>query len=236
MIRAAAEQGTAVICCTPHLYEMDARLVERAREVRSEVVEAVREAGLNVRLLLGFEVDLTVAATSDPETLGLLCIQDDASAGSARPLLIEMPYSNWPPFFEETIHRISTQGFIPIIAHPERNDRVQRSPDVLTGCLDAGAVFQGTAGSLSHMFRRESQKTFYELLARGWFSLLASDAHSDPDYTWSLDPLLEDLGSRITPEDRELLVNVNPGRVLEGKRPIPIIAKRSAGKGWRLFK
>jgi protein-tyrosine phosphatase len=249
MIRAAAEQGTTTIACTPHLYDLDRDLVERVRRVHGEVVAAVEEAAIPVRLLLGFEVDLNVAATCDLETIRTLCIQSpDGAAGtgdSAAPgrpggpggaggaVIIETPFSNWPPFFEGTISRLAKGGILPILAHPERNERVQRSPDALSGCLDAGAVLQGTAGSFSPMFRKESHKTFYELLARGWFGLLASDGHSDPEYTWSLGPLLAELGDRISPEERDLLVHVNPSRVLEAKRPIPMAPKRPPGKSRR---
>jgi protein-tyrosine phosphatase len=233
MIRAAAGQGTVTMACTPHLYDMDARLVQRARELHREVTAALEEADIPVHLLLGFEVDLSVAATSDLATIRSLAIQDGDLAGQA--VVIEMPFSNWPPFLEDTIYRLATAGIVPIIAHPERNERVQRSPDVLTGCMNAGAVLQGTAGSLSSIFRKESQKTFNELLARGWFGLLASDAHSEPEYTWGLGPLLADLAERLSPEDRNLLVNVNPARVLAGKRPVPMVPKRPPGKNRRFF-
>ena len=252
MIRAAAEQGTTTIACTPHLHDIDPDLAERVRRVHGEVVAAVEEAAIPVRLLLGFEVDLSVAATCDLETIRTLCIQspDGAGGGAALPgpgptgdpgafkgraLIIETPFSNWPPFFEGTISRLANGGILPILAHPERNERVQRSPDVLAGCLNAGAILQGTSGSFSPLFRRDSHKTFYELLARGWFGLLASDGHSEPEYTWSLGPLLAELGDRISPEERDLLVHVNPSRVLEAKRPIPIVPKRPPGKSRRSF-
>ncbi len=184
-------------------------------------------------MLQGFEVDLLVAANVDLDTMRRLCIRGEGWTGQT--VVIEMPFNGWPLFFEQVIHTLSVAGITPIIAHPERNERVQRSPDVLTGCMNAGAVLQGTAGSLSPMFRRDCQKTFFDLLARGWFGLLASDAHSEPEYTWSLAPLLAELGDRLTPEDRDLLVNVNPARVLDGKRPLPLIPRRPVGKSRRFF-
>jgi tyrosine-protein phosphatase YwqE len=260
MIREAYGRGTGTIVCTPHLYEMDEDLVKRAREAHREVVAAVREQDIPVRLLLGFEVDLTVAATSDIETMRSLCIgasggasggvsggrpADSASDaaiapatapdGSGRAVVVEMPFSGWPLFLEQTLFRLTSAGLLPILAHPERNERVQRSPDALMACLNAGAIAQGTAGSLSSMFRKQSLKTFHELLARGWFSLLASDAHSQPEYTWTLEPLLAELGKRVTPADVELLTEVNPARVLEGKSPIPLTGKRPGDGGRRRF-
>ena len=231
MIQAAVAAGTTTIVCTPHLYNKDPDLVKRVRRVHAETVTAVEEAGIPVRLLSGFEVDPSVALTSDTDTLRTLCVYDQD--GGRNVLIMETPYSGWPPLFEQNIRRLVTGGIQPVLAHPERNDRVQRSPDILAGCMDAGAVLQGTSGSFSPLFRRDSHKTFYELLARGWFGLLASDGHSEPEYTWSLGPLLAEIGDRISPEDRDLLVSVNPARILEGKRPLPVVPKRPAGKGWR---
>jgi protein-tyrosine phosphatase len=221
MLREAAAQGVETVVCTPHLYELDARLVERAHEVHEEVKIELQKAAIPIRLLLGFEVDAAVAVTADDDTLRGLTIE-----GSERSLLVEMPYNGWPLYLEQTVFRLSAAGFLPILAHPERNERVQHSPDVLTACLNAGAIVQGTAGSLSSMFRRQSLKTFHELLGRGWFSLLASDAHSQPEYTWTVVPLLADLGKRVSPEGRELLTRVNPARVLAGQRPLPVPVER----------
>ena len=254
MIREAVERGTGTIVCTPHLYELDFDLVDRAREVHKQVVAAVDEVGIPVRLLLGFEVDLAVAATCDLETMRSLCIGEPDAAGaddagtspgesprvageSRRPaVVIEMPYSGWPPFLEQTLFRLASAGLLPVLAHPERNDRVQRSPDALAACLNAGAVAQGTAGSLTPMFRKQSQKTFHELLSRGWFSVLASDAHSRPEYNWTLAPLLDELGKRLSPAERELMTEVNPARIVEGKNLVPIAANwTDRGRRRRFF-
>jgi protein-tyrosine phosphatase len=239
MIREASARGTGTIVCTPHLLELDERFIDRVRKVYRELTAEVWEHGIPVRLVLGFEVDITVAALSDIDTVRTLCIGGSDAEQSAdkgqrgQAVLIEMPYSGWPPFLEETLFRLTTAGLVPILAHPERNDRVQRSPDVLAACLNAGAVAQGTAGSLSSMFRKQSLKTFQELLARGWFGLLASDAHSKPEYTWTLEPLFAELGKRLSPADRVVMTELNPARVLEGKRPFPLPKDgRSDGSWW----
>jgi protein-tyrosine phosphatase len=240
MIREAADRGTRTIVCTPHLYEFDSGLVEQAREAHRRVAEVLREQEIPVRLLLGFEVDLTVVASCDLATLRTLCISCPADGalerspeGTSRAMVIEMPYSGWPFYLEQTVLHLTTAGFLPILAHPERNERVQRSPDALAACLNAGAIAQGTAGSLSEMFRKQSMKAFRELLARGWFSLLASDAHSQPRYTWSLEPLLRDIGKDLSAGDQVLLTEVNPARILVGKAPIPLVPKRPVRRGRR---
>jgi hypothetical protein len=141
MLREAAAQGVETVVCTPHLYELDARLVERAHEVHEEVKIELQKAAIPIRLLLGFEVDAAVAVTADDDTLRGLTIE-----GSERSLLVEMPYNGWPLYLEQTVFRLSAAGFLPILAHPERNERVQHSPDVLTACLKRGRDRSGHGG------------------------------------------------------------------------------------------
>ena len=264
MVRSAWKAGTTTIVCTPHLYDWDPLLLEQAREVRAKVEAALREEDVGVRLLLGFEVDLSVIAEADADMIARLAIDgagpargSELPAGSDSPeaaasaqgstphsapvsspgskgvIVIETPFYGWPPFLKETLFRLRTAGYTPILAHPERNERLQRSPELLDDCIRAGAVAQGTAGSLAGPFRKGSMRTFLDLLARGSLSLLASDGHAQIDYTWSLAPLLEELRKRVPEDYLQTLVGANPERVLAGKQPLlGFPDSRQGGKSW----
>lgn len=230
MARAAAAAGVRTVVCTPHLYEFDRGLIERAGKVIGEVRAALEREGIDLHLLLGFEAAVEVVATMDAEALRPLCMEGSGGAGSAGALLIEMPFHGWPLYLEQTMFRLSTEGFVPVLAHPERNDRVQRDPEVLKPCLDAGAVAQATAGSLSPMFRRDSLRTFHALLARGWYSLLASDAHADTEYTWSPALVLGEVEGTVAAETLALLTEENGARVIAGERPLRVPSTDAVGR------
>jgi protein-tyrosine phosphatase len=228
MACAAAEAGVSTIICTPHLPDWDESLVARAAVVIEEVRDALAVAGVEVRLLLGFEVDLSIAATASPERLRRLGVEG-AEEDSALPIVLETPYYGWPVYLEDTIFRLSTAGFVSVLAHPERNDRIQASPDLLRGCLKAGAVAQATAGSLGG-FGRPAVKTLHKLIQEGLISLLASDAHSDRRDGWTVTPMLQSLGDRLTGEDASMLTETNPRLLLEGKQLLPLSAKGPASR------
>jgi len=204
--------------CTPHFYRYNTVLVTRAGEVIREVRKAAAGEGIELRLLLGFEVDLDVVARADTETLRMLTIE-----GSDGALLLEMPYEGWPPRLEQTLFRLSTAGFLPVLAHPERNDRIQHAPDLLGNCLRAGAVAQATAGSLTGGFRSSSLRTFKALLERGYLSLLASDAHAGLPYTWTPGRMVAEVGKDVPSEALEALVEHNPAILLGGGKPEPVV-------------
>lgn len=220
MARAAMESGVRTIVCTPHFPTWDEALVARAGEVIEEVRAALDTAGVDVALRLGFEVDLAVTATVDLATLSALTIEDSGGA-----ILLEVPYSGWMPVIDETIFRLSTAGLIPVLAHPERNDRVQKSSEPLVSCLRAGAVAQGTAGSLGGIFGPTAERTFFRLIEEGLISLLASDAHAFIHGGWTMDPMLEALEGRVAPDDLVTLTETNPAKLLAGERPQPISAQ-----------
>jgi len=230
MAREAAASGIQTVVCTPHLPDWDETRIGRIREVMEEVRAAVATAEIDLRLLLGFEVDLGVVATVDDDALRTLVFE-----GSDGAILLEMPYSGWPVFLEETIFRLSTNGFRPVLAHPERNDRVQRSSEPLMRCLRAGAVAQSTGASLTGEFGRETVQTFRRLLTEGWVSLLGSDAHAYRRDGWTFAPVLSALDGLVDEEGLATLVDVNPCRLLETGTLVPVSVTGNGGSWqWRV--
>lgn len=215
----AAAFGVTTVVCTPHLYEYDTYLLEEARRTFHQFRAALTQAGVNLEVRLGFEVAVEVVVTAGKRELDSLVVEDTQGRDGAGVLIIEVPFHGWPVFMEETMFRLATQGYLPVLAHPERNDRVRADPAVLRSCLEAGAVLQATAGSLSPLFRRDSARSFEELLNRGWYSVLASDAHADTEYTYTPAALLAELGERVSPATWRKLLCDNPRLLLAGRRP-----------------
>ena len=203
--------------CTPHLPDYDEILVSRVREVIDEVRAAVTDAGVDLTLLLGFEVDASVAAFADDEVLRSLTVEDSPGV-----IVLEMPYAGWPVYMDQAIFRLSTSGYKPVLAHPERNDLLQKSSEHLVTCIRAGAVGQATAASLSGEFGRGPAQTLRRLLAEGLISLVASDAHAFRREGWTMVPMLDALADMVDEGARALLSDTNPGHLLAGEPLLPV--------------
>lgn len=231
MAKEAAASGVSTVVCTPHLPEMDTGFIEHARQAIVDVRAAITAAGMNVTLLLGFEVALEIAATNGPGELEELAVEGTTRVGSGRAIVLEMPYRGWPLYMEQTIYRLATAGLRPVLAHPERNERVQKDPELLAGCLKAGAVAQATAASLTGEFGRPAERAFARLLSAGLIGLLASDAHAFRKDIWTLAPLLERLGRSVSAEDLRTLVDENPRRLLAGESLLKVQPAGARGRG-----
>ena len=216
MAQAAVEAGTDTVVCAPHLQDLLPGDVEHIHEVADQVRSALAEAGIGLRLLVGFEVDVSVAATCSREEMRHLMIE-----GSQGAVILEMPYHGWPRHLDETLFRLRTWGMRPVLAHPERNDRVQKAPEVLDSCLKGGAAVQATVASLTGEFGRKPERTFRKLLSAGKVSLLASDAHAYRTDGWTLVPVVERLRSSANEKVVTMLTEENPRRLLAGE---PLLA------------
>jgi protein-tyrosine phosphatase len=229
MAQAAWNDGVTTIVCTPHLREYDWTFIETARGVLRDFRVRLSASGVGLRLLLGFEVDVAVASIAAPEELRELVFED--SRGT---LLIEVPHFGWPFQLRDTIFRLCTEGFIPVLAHPERNDRIQRHPALLEECVAAGAVAQVTAASLDGGFGRAPKAVVYRHLVLGNIGLLASDAHSFRRDSWTMANALSALRERLSDAEVDCLARVNPGRLLTGEPLVPVVAApRLARRGLR---
>ena len=83
-------------------------------------------------------------------------------------------------------------GYIPVVAHPERYLYVQEDPCLLNLWVDIGCLLQLNRGSLMGRFSETAQMLALAMVDRGFACTVASDAHTSVSRTpWMAD--VEDL-------------------------------------------
>ena len=173
MARAMAESGVRVVCATPHVrddFPTSPRSMERALALLQAAVE---EAGIAIEVRGGAEIALNRLPGLDSgvrERFGL--------GGSPCLLLLEMPHETWPTDLPRVCTRLREDGIVPVVAHPERNLRVQNEPTLLDEVVAAGGVVQVTAASFDGSLGRATARCAHRLLELELVHLIASDAHA----------------------------------------------------------
>ena len=217
LARAAAAGGTAVLAATPHLRadHPGVRPDELARRCRT-VNDALVEAGVELRVAPGGEVDLGWARGASEEELRLVSYGQRGSD-----LLVEMPYGPLTPTHDRTLRALVGQGFRVLLAHPERNPTFRRDPDRLRELVDEGFLVQVTARAV--VPREEpsgAQRMAADLVRDGVAHVLASDAHrpgapAPPDLAAGRAAAAELVGARA-----DWMVEAAPAAILAGD-PLP---------------
>ena len=136
----------------------------------------------------------------------------------------------------EILERLMDAGMIPIVTHPERNSRLQRSVDDIARWVADGSYVQVTAGSVVGTFGKAARASADELLQRGLVHFIASDAHDcvrrPPSLREAYDRLAADWGEETI---RPLFVD-NPYAAVAGETiDYELPARTSGRRKWYRF-
>jgi protein-tyrosine phosphatase len=203
--------------------------VESILEKRQEFLEKVRLFDFKLRVLAGAEVFFTSNLNSllkkyDKQlTLNQSCF-----------FILEFPFDFIFPGVKAFIFNILMEGRIPIIAHPERNQVIQRNPRILFEMVEQGALSQVNAGSLDGQFGPEARTSALQLIRHNLVHVVASDAHSIKHRPPKLSSVYDHF-KEIDPEKADLLFKKIPEAILKDKAIPDIGEARDPQKQVKFF-
>ncbi|WP_353095816.1 CpsB/CapC family capsule biosynthesis tyrosine phosphatase [Tissierella praeacuta] len=226
MARMYIESGIKTVIATPHYIEgsVDTSL-ENNRIVLEELRKELDKEKLDIDILLGNEAYISMDL--------LKAIEEGkvSTLNGTRYILIELPMFDIPLYVENVIYELLIKGYIPIIAHPERNAKIIEDPNILYNYIDKGALAQLNLPSLEGKYGEKPKITAEILLKHNMIHFLGTDAHTNRGRSPRVKNALTKLESIISDEDIECLTYKNPKFLLEDKAidiktPMKYVAKR----------
>ncbi|MBP5254894.1 MAG: hypothetical protein J6Z23_05885 [Lachnospiraceae bacterium] len=214
MAAMAADSGVTDIISTNHCNipgEFDNYLDEGIRARFERLRTEVRRMGIPVKLHTGMEVFATEAL---PDLLKAGRVW--TLAGTSY-FLTEFAFGEDPAFCRGILESCRKAGFRPVIAHPERYYFIQEDPAIAYGWCVSGAALQINKGSILGHFGKAPERTAHLLLSHGLAACTASDAHGIRFRTTRMGDVRDALAARYGADFADLLVEINPKRILEGK-------------------
>ena len=214
MLRFAARYGTVAMIATPHRYwENGENKPDTLRRLTENVRAALAETkfGHRIQIFPGQEIPLTPDTAHELQHGDVLTLADNG-----RYALVEPPFDHWDNAAAKAIRSIVRAGFVPVLAHPERNKVVQQTPDVLTDLVAAGAKLQLTAMSLTADNGKRALASAYEIIERGWATTIASDSHAPSWRPPNVRNAFYAVESRYGTDTAHRLFVANPAAILRG--------------------
>lgn len=212
--RQFVEEGVVRIAATPHVNPEERLNLGHALQLEKleELRQALQSALIHLSVVSGCELYLT------PEAADLLQAGMALPLGDSRAVLTELSLfaSQAPLYFEDSLFRLQLAGYQPLIAHPERYPFVQRRIQALDEIINRGVILQLTAPSLLGHYGARVRHTAERLLRRGSYAVAASDRHH-PDQDRSLRALHARIAALTTEDVADLLLRINPARLLAGE-------------------
>jgi protein-tyrosine phosphatase len=176
LARIAVQDGITHLVCTPHIhpgrYDNDRNSIHTAHQ---QFVRGLDQAGIELRVSWAAEVrfGMELMASQAEGNLPFLGRWQDNKV-----LLLEFPHSEIPFGAERLTRWLLQRNIVPMIAHPERNKGIMRTPSKLKPFLEQGCLLQVTASSVAGHFGEAAQDIAHTLLEQGLVTILASDAHN----------------------------------------------------------
>lgn len=210
LLKEAKEVGFSKIISTSHYIQgyYDIEHFERKQIIKEINLEHNSHLP---KLYIGNEIYIT------PEIVDLLKNQKASTINDSKYILIELPKREKPLFAKEIIYDLIGNGYIPIIAHPERYEYVKEDIKYIKELKEMGALFQANYGSVVGMYGNGAKRTLKDLLKNNLISFLGSDVHNCGQIYPQIPKIIKKLSKVISNDDLELLTTLNAENVLKNK-------------------
>ena len=172
MILLLRDIGFQKLITTPHVHPKYPNTEERIRNGFDQLQSAVQKQGIQ-----GIEIEAAAEYYVDEKFIKELKSSKRFLSFGSKHILIECSFSVKPFFFESVIYSLKEQGYIPVMAHPERYRFLEGEIDWLSELKATGILFQVTLGSLGGMYGSEPKKLGMELIRSNMVDYLATDLH-----------------------------------------------------------
>ena len=220
MARMAVLDGISGIVCTPHL---STSFPGNNRKVILAAVEALRsrlmDEGIELALYPGCELVIDSDLPEKIEAGEMLTLNDTGNSA-----LIEMPVGMVPPHIVKFFWMMQLKGITPILAHPERNHQLLKTPSILLKWIEAGVLVQITGDSLRGHYGGKIRDFSLKLIKHGMVHFVGTDSHSPGRRRPVLSEARAIVESTIGAEEAQKIFDEYPAEVLDGKIPNAIPA------------
>lgn len=173
MLRMSVDSGVTDIIATPHVNRRGhipswQTILDKAAALQDEA----DKAQIPIRIHTGAEVEL------NGDTLRFMKENhDDYCMAGSRYVMLELTDQSQPDIVEKMIYELQMRGFLPLLAHVERYERLMERPETLLAWMNKGVLAQCNTGSFTGYFGSKLQQRVRDLYRNGMIHFLGSDGH-----------------------------------------------------------
>jgi tyrosine-protein phosphatase YwqE len=172
MLNGLRKLGLKKCITTPHIYpELYPNKEVDLQKIYREVVKGIENEGIDIQLELAAEYYL------HEELFKKLKQGVQLLTFGKKYILCETGFVNKPVYFEELIFELRTNGYRPVMAHPERYQYVAMDPNLLIQWKDQGILLQINSASLIGAFGPIPKKMARFMITNDLVSFVGSDLH-----------------------------------------------------------
>jgi len=171
-IRTLIEHGYRTTVCTPHLWELyPANTPTHIAAWVAALRQEIESAGLDYTLYTGGELRLS------PKVIDWMQAHGVPTLADSKFVLCDFWENKWPKWADRAFDWMLTQGYTPILAHPERSAGPKDYDKHLNHWATNGVIFQGNLQCFTGEAGYRADTLIRQYLEEDRYTLLALDMH-----------------------------------------------------------
>ena len=171
MLRAMSEFGYRKVITTPHIMsDFYQNTPEIILDGLQKVRDAVKEHAIPIEVEAAAEYYLDFDLEAKIEKGGLLTFGNNY-------LLFEVSYMNPPDILNQVIFKLATNGYRPVLAHPERYPFWYDDFEKYEEIKDKGVLLQLNINSLTGYYGIGAKKIAEKMIENNMVDFIGSDCH-----------------------------------------------------------
>lgn len=172
LIKGLKELGYSKLIATPHImWDMYRNTPDMIKRKLDEVRAAVQKEGIAI------EIEAAAEYFLDEHVEDLLKAKEPLLTVSENKILVEFSMAFPAMNIKDVLFEMQMQGYIPIIAHPERYSYLIRNKEFYEELRDIGCLFQLNLLSLGGGYGKTVVELSQHLLKNNFYSLAGTDLH-----------------------------------------------------------
>lgn len=203
VVEEAKNAGFKKIICTTHYSNYFTENEQKRKEVLSELRDKVD----GIELLLGNEL------YSKTNLIEALKDGEASTLAGSKYVLFEVPLHNENPKFKNLIIDFISNGYKPVLAHPERYAVFQNNPEKIYEILELGVLLQSNYLSIEGFYGAKCKKLVELFLSHNMISFLGTDVHRTKDFYPNVKNAKKDIVKIVGEERFNELSEINPEKV-----------------------
>lgn len=173
IIKSFQSMGYKKLITTPHImkefYDNDAKTISSQFDI---LKEKLKEENLEI------EIEFAAEYYLDEFLVEKLERKEPLLSFGNNYVLVETSFYNAPVFLKEIFFKLSTQGYKPVFAHPERYLYLHQDARLLDELHDMHVLFQVNIGSLSGYYSPTVKKLAEKMIEKKYIHFVGSDCHN----------------------------------------------------------
>lgn len=178
IIKLNYKEGVSDIILTPHYMPNTKYVVDNNTKIKlvKQLRKKLDNENIDINLYLGNEIFINDNILEDLKNNKCM------SLNNTKYVLVEMPIANYMSSSLSILFDLIRNGYVPVLAHPERYVYFQRDYDLIDKYLDLGVLLQGNYKSLFGKYGKYAKRLLTKLLKEDKITFLGSDIHHVENY------------------------------------------------------